>query len=95
MTVLSSLMFGYLLIVRPFKFVIDLVQQAILEGILLLVLICLLGIAIIDANKYQKGTSWIAFNNIIIYCNTGVLFVTPVTMVIKFIIAFLSKALLY
>lgn len=85
-TVLSVLMICYLLIVRPFKRLINMVQQLVLEGVLITVSACFLGISVIDTNKLPHEDTWQNLNSGIIICNMMILVVGPAFAVVKLIL---------
>ena len=89
---LCCFMIAYLLILRPFKSVTNLVEQLLMEGILLVISVSLMGVAIIDSKGDEKDHIWTTFNEIIIICNMLASSVVPVCLVVKIVIAIVYYA---
>ena len=81
----NILMLGYLVIKRPMKKIVNLVQQIVLELVLLPFNTCVLTLAIMDNQGIEKTDLRVTIGNIIVYINVVVPVLSLVLMFAKFI----------
>ena len=81
----NLLMFGYLVIKRPMKKVVPLIQQIVLELVLLPFNACVLILAIMDSKGLLEADRRKAIGNVIFQINVMVPFLSLVLMAAKFI----------
>ena len=84
-TLINILMLGYLVIKRPMRKLVSLIQQIILELVLLPFNACVLALAIMDKHRIEGVGHRKSIGNVIFYINLSVPFLSLVLMVVKFV----------
>ena len=84
-TLINILMLAYLMIKRPMRKLVSLIQQIILELVLLPFNTCVLALAIMDKHGIEAVDHRKSLGNIIFYINLSVPFLSLVLMVVKFV----------